>query len=477
MPPKSTDTETPAETRLAEAERKIRELEAELLFERERARYVQQRLATKAGEIRDIHRSRGWALISAIRSLKYRYIDPILGLAGMSWPRRAAAPATIASDDELASLPALRERSDPDVYDVVCFSSADWDFRFQRPQQLMSLFADAGHRVFYVSRQFRSDGPAWLVARKKHNVYEVSFRGKLLNADADRIDDRALELLVEGLDMLCGELSLGPATAIVHLPFWWPLAREARARVGWPGGDAGMGGDSGVCAIRRSMISVEDELLSGADLVTVSSSKLEERALRTRSSVLMLRNACDYDHFAKTPPANNERPVIGYFGAISDWFDSVLVADLAERRPDWDFLLVGSTFGADIARLAKLPNVTLTGEESYESLPEWLGRFDVAIVPFKRTRLTEATNPLKVYEMFAGGRPIVSTPIPEVASLVPLLRLAASAEEFEREITASLVRDESEVEARRAFARENRWESRFALLRSAIAPLLSRASS
>jgi glycosyltransferase involved in cell wall biosynthesis len=158
--------------------------------------------------------------------------------------------------------------------------------------------------------------------------------------------------------------------------------------------------------------------------------------------------------------------VVGYYGAISDWFDSALVAELAENRRDWDFILVGSTYGADISRFANLPNVSLPGEESYESLPEWLGRVDVAIIPFKRTRLTEATNPVKVYEILASGKPIVSVPIPEVAALAPLVRLASSAEEFEREIASALVHDVASAGDRRAFAREHTWQRRFEVLRS-----------
>src|SRR5690606_33685547 len=36
-------------------------------------------------------------------------------------------------------------------YDVVCFSIIDWEFRWQRPQQLMARWAERGRRVFYVS--------------------------------------------------------------------------------------------------------------------------------------------------------------------------------------------------------------------------------------------------------------------------------------------------------------------------------------
>ena len=182
----------------------------------------------------------------------------------------------------------------------------------------------------------------------------------------------------------------------------------------------------------------------------------------------MALNARDpeYDHFAapqqqQPPPFAKKagRPVVGYYGAIADWFDADLVADLAARRPDWDFVLVGSTFTADTARLSGLANVSMPGEKPYAEIPRWLGGFDVALLPFKRVPLTESTNPVKAYEILAAGKPLVSVPLPEVAALGDLVRLASDAAEFERQVSAALAeRDPRVVEKRKAFARDNTWE-------------------
>src|SRR5215208_5435338 len=60
--------------------------------------------------------------------------------------------------------------------DVVCFSIIDWEFRYQRPQQIMSQFAAHGHRVFYISPTKFSpakSSPRVTVREIKQNVYEV----------------------------------------------------------------------------------------------------------------------------------------------------------------------------------------------------------------------------------------------------------------------------------------------------------------
>jgi glycosyltransferase involved in cell wall biosynthesis len=285
----------------------------------------------------------------------------------------------------------------------------------------MLQFAKHGWRVSYVSQRATS------VTEKAPNVFEVPLT-----------------------DVPRGEL------VIVQHPKWAGVARQLGGRLLYD------------CMDDISAFSTEsrhdDEraLMAEAELVVVTSAALEREARKHARNVVLVRNGCDYEHFARAMKPSGPRRTIGYYGAISDWFDIALVAELARRRPEWDFLLIGATYGANLLPFGRLANVTLTGEKPYAELPEWLGKMDVCIIPFKRVPLTEATNPVKVYEMLAAGKPVVSVPIPEVAALAPLVRLASNADEFEREILAAF--DDRDDEARRAFAREQTWERRFAEL-------------
>ncbi|HET7451750.1 MAG TPA: glycosyltransferase, partial [Thermoanaerobaculia bacterium] len=361
-------------------------------------------------------------------------------------------------------------------FDVVCFPIIDWDFRFQRPQQLMSRFASAGHRVFYVSHRFRQSGAAWEVVPKAENVFEVTLYAPGLNVYRNRPSPGAVDLLFFSLDALRRDLALGPAAAIVQLPFWWPLARRARREFAWPAVYDCMDLHAGFATNSPDMIGSEEEMLREADLVSVSSALLEGIARERNPAVRVVRNACDYDHFAVAPKAPGPRPVVGYYGAISEWFDSDLAADLARRCPDFDFVLIGSTYGADLRPLARLPNVRFVGERPYSEIPGWLGTFDAAILPFRRTPLTEATNPVKAYEIFAAGKPLIAVDLPELRLLEPLVRIASDAAGFERQIRAALAEDPAAASRRQAFARENTWEARRRELAPAIAAAFPRVS-
>jgi hypothetical protein len=61
-------------------------------------------------------------------------------------------------------------------YDILCFSIIDWSFRWQRPQQLMSHLADAGHRIFVFrpGAFFAPGGVPYQAVKLRDNVWEIT---------------------------------------------------------------------------------------------------------------------------------------------------------------------------------------------------------------------------------------------------------------------------------------------------------------
>ena len=109
---------------------------------------------------------------------------------------------------------------------------------------------------------------------------------------------------------------------------------------------------------------------------------------------LLLPNAADVEHFREggaNPLSHLSRPIVGYYGAISEWFEVVMICAAADASPAWQFVLIGDTFGADVSPLRPLSNIHLP----YGTLPGYLHGFDEACIPFRNTPLTRATNPLK----------------------------------------------------------------------------------
>ena len=105
--------------------------------------------------------------------------------------------------------------------------------------------------------------------------------------------------------------------------------------------------------------------------------------------------------------------------------------------------------------------LALEGEIPYQDLPRRMSNFDVAVIPFLRMPLTLATNPLKLYEYFCLGIPVVSTRLPEIELFHDLVYLSEGADDFVRQLELAVTQDNPELRARRkAAAGYNTWRAR-----------------
>jgi GT2 family glycosyltransferase len=218
------------------------------------------------------------------------------------------------------------------------------------------------------------------------------------------------------------------------------------------------------------LAAAETAIFAGSDVVLAASRPLVDHIARQRPSVLV-RNAAEVEFFAKgfSDRRANARPVIGYFGAIAEWFAIDWIETCAVAKPEWDFRLIGRTDGCDTARAAKLDNVEFLGERPYAELPELLREFDVALIPFKIIDLTLCTNPVKLYEYMSAGKPVVASPMPEVIEATDLAYIAEDAASFVERVAQALAEDTPERRAeRQAWARGHDWANRAAQLREAI---------
>jgi glycosyltransferase involved in cell wall biosynthesis len=402
-----------------------------------------------------------------LKKLAVRLSTPrelVRGLFGSVWSRRYAEGAATTRDDA-----------------VICLPTIEWHFRFQRPQHLMRQFARAGHPVLYAANRFHG-GTAARMRPIETNLLELMLPGDTAaNINQHTLHDGDCARMLAALERLVAERGLSDAVIIAQHPYWTPLAESLRERFGWSIVYDCMDDHSGFLDNGPEVIRTERRLIATADLVVASSRRLYE-GIRARSrSTVLIRNACEYEHFDRgdaRAPSRARQPTIGYYGCIAEWFDGALVADLARLRPGWRFELIGSTLGGDVGPLEDLANVHLPGECPYAELPDRIAGWDVFIIPFRRLPLTEATNPVKVYEMLATGRPVVAVGLPELVPIARrgLIRLAATAEQFAAAIDAALREDDpATVAARRAFARRNTWSARHRAMAVAIEAIRSPA--
>jgi len=374
-------------------------------------------------------------------------------------------------------------------YDVIYFPIIDWNFRYQRSQHFCSQFALHGHRVFYLRTTFKKiqqSGSNSMIRIIKENVYEVQLPGpEDLNIYHHNIPPQVLNIFFEAFQQLRREHSIHEAICIVALPFWRPLAAKLREAFGWKIIYDCMDEHQGFSTNQLAMLAEESQLAHESDLVITTSSKLLKKMSEYNPNTLLIPNATDFKHFSAPfgdMPLELKglpRPIVGYYGAIADWFDTALIGYLAQRRPKWSFVLIGSTWGADLQPLQGLSNVHLLGEKPYIKLPGYLHQFDVCVIPFKLTPLTEATNPVKFFEFLSAGKPVVSVPLPELLPYEKkgLIYIARTPDEFVEQIERALREDNLErIHARMRFAASQTWEERFNSLYRAIRALYPKVS-
>ena len=360
------------------------------------------------------------------------------------------------------------------AYDVFCFPVIDWEFRYQRPQQMMSQFALHGHRGYYLRTTFHRSGPAALVEPIRENVFGLHLPGPTeLSIYKKPMADSHLEILLRVFEKLRHAEKIREAVLLVQLPFWAPLAFALKRRWGWKVIYDCMDDHGGFSNNESGMLDFENALITSSDLVVATARLLYEKVSPLARRSMLNPNAADFDHFAYSRNGNMlgdlARPIVGYFGAISEWFDVELVHHAATARPQWQFVLIGDTYGADVSPLQELSNVHLLGELPYEILPGYLDAFDVATIPFKLSPLTRATNPVKFYEYLSAAKPVVAVELPELKPYHDYYYPVRSQSDFVPQIETALAEESPERQRTRIdFARRQTWAARFHDLRGEI---------
>src|SRR5262249_51120854 len=96
-----------------------------------------------------------------------------------------------------------------------------------------------------------------------------------------------------------------------------------------------------------------------------------------------------------------------------------------------------------------LPNLHFIGRRPYESLPAYGKAFSAAIIPYHLTQQVINSNPIKLREYLAMGKPIVSVSAPEIDKFADHVAIARTREEFLARLDEAVAKGLSPEQVRR----------------------------
>lgn len=158
---------------------------------------------------------------------------------------------------------------------------------------------------------------------------------------------------------------------------------------------------------------LEQQLAERADVIFCASEKLQAKFAPAKTR--LLPHGVDVELFSQIAhrPKNLPvgRPIAGFYGLLADWLDVELLAALAEKSPEWDFVLIGRV-ATNVQLLQNLSNVYFIAEMPHQQLVQYACHFQALLMPFCHCQQIEFCNPLKLREYLAIGAPVLSIEFP-----------------------------------------------------------------
>ena len=349
------------------------------------------------------------------------------------------------------------------MFDVVCFSHLRWNFVFQRPQHLLSRCA-RDHRVFFIEEPlFEGTEKTLRVVTTKEGVMTV-----VPVFPEGTPQDEIVSVRHSQLEKFFAEQKIQKYVAWYYTPMALDWVREDKAMVTVYDCMDELSAFKGASPLLKER---EKRLFEKADLVFTGGVSLYERKRQMHPNVYAFPSSVDVAHFAKArtgvndpaDQANIPHPRLGFFGVVDERMDIQLLGEVAQLKPDFQFVIVGPVVKIDPATLPKRDNIHYLGGKSYDELPAYLSGWDVALMPFALNESTEFISPTKTPEYLAAGRPVVSTPIRDVVKpygVENLVHIADEAQQFADACEAALKEDSEERQKRvEPFLSKMSWDS------------------
>jgi glycosyltransferase involved in cell wall biosynthesis len=342
--------------------------------------------------------------------------------------------------------------------DLICFSHLRWNFVYQRPQHLMSRFAK-NNRVFFFEEPFFDDVVHYDVTKYGENLHVITPHLARGMGERDAVSHQQ-----EFLSRFLIKMNIQRYACWYYTPM--ALLFSDHLQPFLTVYDC-MDELSAFKFAPKALKDLERRLMSQSDIVFTGGHGLYDAKKNQHRNIHSIPSSIDFDHFFKArtiteEPADQEQiphPRFGFYGVIDERMNLELLGEVAARKKDWHFILIGPVVKINDEELPRGENIHYLGMKNYDDLPKYLAGWDVAIMPFALNESTHYISPTKTPEYLAGGKPVISTPIIDVKRQYSgLVNFAATADDFISVAEKEIQRDERWLSRVDAMLAENSWD-------------------
>ena len=351
--------------------------------------------------------------------------------------------------DIMPEFKTLKENIDNGVYKgIIVYSTAVMWEPIQRPHHFLKSFADDGYLCFFCETNLKEN---YVIKEKFKNVYLVNGEEKLIPLIKDQ---KVIFLITYFLQYVF-------ARYFDNKVVWFDLL------------------DRLDFMSYHNLYSkkVYSEIIENADIITYTSNNLKHYLNGNKNAILVpnganvedfrIENDCivpdDMENILK-----DNKPILGYFGAIEKWFDFKLI-NVLDKCDKYNIVLIGKIGDNLNYEKYNFKNVYFLGPKPFNELKNYAKYFDVAMIPFIVNKLTNTVSPVKFYEYMALGLPVITTPIYEMKQYNLSILKFVNIDNVIKETDILLNMNKKDIkEITKKVADDNTWKQRIEVVKEKL---------
>jgi len=218
----------------------------------------------------------------------------------------------------------------------------------------------------------------------------------------------------------------------------------------------------------------EKILIKKADFVCINSNSLYQKFKKIKKNVPVVPLGFRIDYFKKPLKKLKlklKKPTLGFIGNISKRIDFNLCLKLIKGNPNWNLVFVGPKYRElsvknkinKLNQLLKYKNFKWIKKQPKEKIPAIIKQFDICLIPYDTSEgFNKYSYPMKLFEYFYMGKPVVATPIEELRRFPKFVKISKNIKEWEKHIKSLLAKPwpEKYKKEQKKLAEQNSWQKK-----------------